>query len=49
MTKKIIWIPGYVRANGNIVKGHYREMTEDEETRSLAATKGWMKLKKLKA
>lgn len=40
MTKKI-YIPGYIRANGFRVKGHYREMTEDEETRSDAATKGW--------
>jgi len=44
--EKWIWIPGYVRKNGNIVKGHYRRMTEDEKTRSLAAIKGWMNLKK---
>jgi len=44
--EKWIWIPGYVRANGNFVRGHYRRMTEDEETRSLAAIRGWMKLKK---
>ena len=44
MTKRI-WIPGYVRANGNIVNGHYREMTEGKETRSRAATKGWKELK----
>lgn len=40
MTKKI-YIPGYVRANGNRVEGHNREMTESETTRSEAATKGW--------
>ncbi len=49
MTKRI-YIPGYIRANGNVVKGHYRVMTEDEETRSAAATRGWKKrLARLKA
>jgi hypothetical protein len=44
MAKKI-YIPGYVRANGNVVRGHFREMTESKTTRSLAAIEGWMKRK----
>ncbi|MEM3859941.1 MAG: hypothetical protein QXS81_01090 [Candidatus Micrarchaeaceae archaeon] len=44
MTKRI-YIPGYVRANGFAVKGHYRNMTESKETRSIAAIIGWQKRK----
>jgi hypothetical protein len=44
MTKKI-YIPGYVRRNGYVVKGHYRTMTEDKVTRAQAALKGWEKRK----
>lgn len=42
MTKKI-YIPGYVRANGFRVRGHFRVMTETKSVRSGAATKGWEK------
>ncbi len=41
--RKRIYIPSYIRANGYIVKGHYRHMTEDKATRSEAAAKGWEK------
>jgi hypothetical protein len=44
-----IYIPGYVRKNGNRVEGHYREMTETKSVRSDAATRGWEKRKRLKA
>ncbi|MEM0148274.1 MAG: hypothetical protein QXN16_00665 [Candidatus Micrarchaeaceae archaeon] len=44
MTKRI-YIPGYVRKNGFIVKSHYRRMTEPKETRSFAAIIGWQKRK----
>lgn len=48
--KKKIYIPGYIRANGDVVNGHYREMTEGKTTRSVAARIGWAKRKmRLKA
>lgn len=48
--RKRIYIPGYVRANGDVVNGHYRIMTEGKTTRSVAAKIGWAKRKmKIKA
>jgi hypothetical protein len=50
MAKKSIYIPGYYRANGDFVEGHYRKMTEGKLTRSIAAKIGWAKKKmKVKA
>jgi hypothetical protein len=46
---KRIYVPGYVRTNGFVVRGHFRKMTETKSTRSTAATKGWEVRRRLKA
>lgn len=48
MTKKV-YIPGYIKADGTVIKGHYRTMTESKKVRSIAALLGWKNRKRARA